>query len=210
MPKPTTEPPAVIRISDNTIIDGKFYVRGTPLPYATVAAMPEILKPLVVTGEPEEDEEPAGARGAFQTNTLYEVTDDNRLGRAVRRRAERQIAALEDENARADWIEEEVNSAELPPEVAAELQDAHDSHVELQRAQAKADAARSDAASDVAAAALEPPQLYVRRGSRHYAPALSARLKAGESVFTRNPEGRFEYVGIVNGDGELPDLPITL
>ena len=210
MPKPTTEPPAVIRISDNTIIDGKFYVRGTPLPYATVAAMPEILKPLVVTGEPEEDEEPAGARGAFQTNTLYEVTDDNRLGRAVRRRVERQIAALEDENARADWIEEEVNSAELPPEVAAELQDAHDSHVELQRAQAKADAARSDAASDAAAAALEPPQLYVRRGSRHYAPALSARLKAGESVFTRNPEGRFEYVGIVNGHGELPNLPIQL
>ena len=209
MPKPT-EPPAVIRISTNTIVDGKFYKVGEPLPFTKVEDLPPNLRPLVVTGEPEEDEEPAGARGAFQMNTLYEVTDDNRLGRAVRRRVERQIAALEDENARADWIEEEVNSAELPPEVAAELQDAHDSHVELQRAQAKADAARSDAASDAAAETLAVPELFVRRGSRHYAPALSARLKAGESVFTRKPEGRFEYVGIVNGHGELPDLPIQL
>jgi hypothetical protein len=210
--KTTPAPAAAFTFKTNVIYqdaDGKsvYLAAGELSPWTRIEDVPPRLQNVI---ESEAAEEPEGPRGSFHLNTPYEVTDDNRLGRAVRRRVERQIADLEDENARADWIEEEVNSAEWPPEVAAELQDAHDSHVELQRAQAQVDARRSDEVSDAAAAALEPPRLYVKRGSRHYAPAVNARLKAGESVFTRNPEGRFEYIGIVNGDGELPDPPIQL
>ena len=209
MPKeahPSAEP---ITLSTNAIFEGRFYNRGEPLPVASVADLPENLQKVVAT-EPEAEEEPNEARGSFELNTIYEMTDDNRLGRTLKRNVQRQVAELEDENARADWIEEEVNSSELPPDVAQDLQAEYERDIEMQRAQAQVDARRSDEVSDAAAAALEPPQLYVRRGSRHYAPALSARLKAGESVFTRNPEGRFEYVGIVNGHGELPDVPIQL
>ena len=151
---PKQEPPAVIRISDNTIIGNRFYVRGEALPFASVEDLPPNLRPLVVTGEPEEAEEPPGPRGSFVLNEIYEVDDDNRLGRRLRRKVERQIEELEDENARAEWIEEQaVAAGELPPEVAAELQDAHDSHIEMQRAQAQADANRADAVSDAASAA---------------------------------------------------------
>jgi hypothetical protein len=212
MPKPKPpEPPAVIRISANTILDGKFYKRGEPLPFSKVEDLPPNLKPLVVTGEPE-DEEPEGARGSFQLNTPYEVTDDDRLGRKVRRRVERQIADLEAVNEEQDWIEEEVNSAELPPEVAQSLEEEHRRHVDMQRAQLAVDAQRSDEASDAAAVAAEPPRLYVKRGSRHYAPGDKAKLKRGEPVYQRTPDGKLEYVGETTGDAEpqLPDVPIQL
>jgi hypothetical protein len=204
MPK-QTEPPAIVRISTNTIINGKFYKRGEPLPFTKAEDLPPNLRPLVVTNEPEEAEEPNEPTGAFQLNTLYQVTSEGRLGRRV----QREIQRMEDDEARDEWIEEQMD-APLPPAVAESLQADHERDIEMQRAQAQVDARRSDEASDAAAAAGAVPTLYVRRGSRHYAPALNARLKAGESVFVRKPEGRFEYVGIVNGDGELPDLPIQL
>ena len=187
MPKPTEPPAAPIRISDNTIIDGKFFCRGTPLPYASVTDMPEILRPLVVTGEPEEDEEPAGARGAFQTNTLYEVTDDNRLGRAVRRRVERQVAELQTANEEADWIEDEAANTELPPEIARDLQEAHESHVGLQAAQAAADAEGADQIADAVIASQEPPQLFVKRGSRHYVDIHRTKLRRPNPFSCDNP-----------------------
>ena len=117
-------------------------------------------------------------------NTAYEVTDDDRLGRKVRRRVERQVADLEAANEEQDWIEEEVNSAELPAEVAENLEEEHRRHVDMQRAQLAVDAQRSDEASDAAAAvAAEPPRLYVKRGSRHYAPGDKAKLHTGRTGF---------------------------
>jgi hypothetical protein len=210
MPKQTEPPAPTIRLSTNAIWQNKFYVAGEALPFQRVEDMPENFKPLVVTGEPDPDQEPNEARGAFQLNVPYTVTDDNRLGRIHKRQVERQVAELQTANEEQDWIEEEVNSAELPTEVAQDLQAEHERDVDMQRAQMAADTARSDAASDAAAAAGAVPTLYVRRGSRHYAPAATARLKAGENVFTRKPDGRLEYVGIVDGHGELPDLPIQL
>jgi hypothetical protein len=70
--------------------------------------------------------------------------------------------------------------------------------------------AASGILTDAAAAAAEPPRMYVKRGGRHYAPVGSARLKAGEDVFVRQPSGRFECIGTTDGNAELPDLPITL
>jgi hypothetical protein len=202
MPK-QTEPLTPIRLSDNTIIDGKFYVMGDPLPFARVEDLPPSLQPLVVTDEPEEfDDEP---RGAFELNAVYRVTDDNRLGRQV----QRQIAQLEALAEEKEWIEEEAD-APLPPEVAESLQASHQDAVAQQAAQAGADAERADQIADAVIATQEPPQLFVKRGGRHYAPALKARLKPGEDVFTREPDGSFQCIGITESKGELPDLPIIL
>jgi hypothetical protein len=203
MPK-TTQPPGPIRISTNTILNGRFYNRGEPLPVASAADLPDNLKPLVVT-EPEAEEEPNEPRGSFETGVVYEMTSDGRLGRAVRRQAAvMEAAAQEDE-----WIEEQMD-APLPPQIAESLQEAHESSVARQAAQAAADTARADQASDAAAAASEPPRLYVKRGSRHYAPADKARLKPGEPVYVRQPEGGLECIGTTDSKAELPDLPITL
>jgi hypothetical protein len=213
MPKPKPpEPPAVIRISANTILDGQFYTRGAALPFTKVEDLPPNLQPLVVTGdELEEDEEPEGARGSYKLGEVYEVTPDDRLGRRLRSKAQREIAALQAQNEREEWLEEEVAAAgELPPEVAESLEEEHRRHVEMQRAQLDVDNRRADELTDSVIEAAEPPRLYVKRGSRHYAPALTARLKAGESVFTRQADGRFRFIGEVNGDLELPDLPIQL
>ena len=209
MPKQATEPPAIVRIRTNTILGNRFFNAGEPLPVASVEDLPENLRPLVVTSEPEA-EEPNEPRGNFQLNTIYEVTDDNKLGRTLRRQVERQVAELEAENQREEWVEDAVNAGELPPEVAESLQEAHESHIGLQKAQLEADASRSDEASDAAATAAEPPRMYVKRGGRHYAPADKARLLPGEPVFVRQPEGRFECIGTTDGHSQLPDLPITL
>jgi hypothetical protein len=208
MPKP--EPPAVIRISTNCIVNNRFYKVGEALPFENIDDLPPNLKPLVVSGEPgEPDEEPEAdePRSSFRLNEIYRVRDDGRLGRQLQRRAQRDIAEMEEDAAREEWIEETANSTELPAEVAQDLEAEHRRHVAQQTAQLAADANRSDAASDAAAEAGAVPTLYVRRGSRHYAPALKARLKAGESVFIRQPDGRFEFVGEVDGHGQLPISP---
>jgi hypothetical protein len=199
---------AAIRLTTNAIFEGRFYTAGEPLPVASVADLPENLRPLVVTDEPE-PEEPNEARGSFQMGVLYETTADGRLGRQLRRRVEQQISELESENDRADWIEETA-TAELPEAIAEDLLAEHESAIALAKAQAAADARRSDEVSDAAAERAEPPQLFVRRGSRHYAPIGSARLKPGEPVFTRERGGRFECIGTTDGNAELPDLPIIL
>jgi hypothetical protein len=208
MPK-TTAPPTLVRISDNTIIDGKFYARGEALPFDRAEDLPENLRPLVVTGEPEA-EEPSQPRGSFQLNTPYGVDEDGRLTRALRRKVDREVAELEAKNAENEWLEEQVATSELSPELAAALQEEHDAAIGHAKAQAAADANRSDELADSVIAAQEQPTLFVRRGTRHYANALKARLKPGEDVFIRQPDGHFHCVGTTDGHGELPDLPIEL
>jgi hypothetical protein len=140
------------------------------------------LRPLVVTGEPGEAEEPDGPQNAaFELNTLYQVDDDGRLGRQLRRKVERQIAELQAENEQEELLEAQMANAQLPPEIAQDLQEEHESHVGLQAAQMAADANRSDAA----AAAAEIPRMYVKRGSRHYVEIHRTKLKPGEPVFTK-------------------------
>jgi hypothetical protein len=214
MPK-QTEPPAIVRISTNTIWEGKFYKAYEPLPVASVEDLTENLKPLAVTSpEPEEEgEEPndGGPRNVFfQLNTPYGVDEDGRLTRAHRRKVDRQISELEAKNAQAEWIEDELASAELPPEIAEDLQAKHDDAVAFAKAQAEVDARRADEAADAVIATQDPPTLFVRRGSRHYAPGHKTRLKPGEPVFIRQASGRFEYVGETDGHAQLPDLPIEL
>jgi hypothetical protein len=207
MPK-ANEPPAIVRISTNTILGNRFFNAYEPLPVASVEDLPENLRPLVVTSEPEA-EEPNVARGSFQTGVIYEMTEDGRLGRIHKRKVERQVAELEAAAQEDEWIEEQLD-APLPPEIAESLQEEHEDAVALAKAQLAADARRSDEASDAAATAAEPPQLYVKRGVRHYAPAHKARLKPDEPVFVRQPEGHFECIGQTDGNAQLPDIPISL
>ena len=205
MPTPQTEAPRPITLSENAILDGKFIWAGDPLPVARVEDLPENLRALVVTGEPEADE-PGDARGSYERNTVYRVTDDDRLGR----RLQRQAARMEAESAEEEWIEEEAERP-LPPEVVEALQETHGSDVARQSAQAAADANRADAISDAVAESLEPPRFLSRRGGRHYAPAHKARLKPGEDVFMKDPsDGTFQFVGTTDSTGGLPNAPIIL
>ena len=89
-------------------------------------------------------------------------------------------------------------------------QQEHENAVAFTAPQAAADARRADDIADGAAAAAEPPRLYVKRGGRHYAPADRARLLPGEDVFIRQPDGHFECIGITDARAELPDLPIIV
>jgi hypothetical protein len=212
MPKQTTEPPAPIRISDNTVLNGKFYARYEPLPVERIEDLPEILRPLVVWGdlEKEEAEEPDDSQPRnvmFKMNELYQVDPDGRLGRQVQRRVQRQISQMEADAQESDWIEDAVNASELPPEIAEDLQAKHDDAVAFAKAQAQVDANRADELADSIIAEQAPVPLFVRKGSRHYAQANKTRLKPGEPVFVRQPSGRFECIGEVDGDCQLPDPP---
>jgi hypothetical protein len=205
MPKQTTEPPAPIRLTTNCIWAGKFYTAGEALPVASVADLTENLQKVVATSEPEA-EEPNEPRGSFQTGVIYEMTPDGRLGRALKRKVERQVAELEAENWREEWIEEEANT-ELPPEIAAGLEDAHQSDVALQTAQAAAAARAADDIADGAIAAAQPAELFALRAGRHYVPIERARLKPDEPIFVRLPDGAYEAIGTTDSEAQPPDSP---
>ena len=208
MPK-TTEPPRPITLSTNCIFEGRFFPRGEPLPVASVADLPENLQKVVAPSEPEA-EEPNEPRGSFQTGVIYEMTDDGRIGRALRRNVQRQVAELEAAAQEDDWIEEQMD-APLPPEIAQGLQEEHENSVAFAAAQLEADANRADDIADAAAVAAEPPRLYVRRGSRHYVEIRRTKLKPDEPVFTKDPaDGAYECIGTTDARAEPPDIPISL
>lgn len=180
------------------------------MPCTKIEDLPENFRGIVATGEDELDEEPEGPRGSFQLNTTYEVEADDRLGKRLKRKAQREIAQMEERAAEEEWVEETANAAELPPEVAESLQEEHERHVSQQVAQMRVDSRLADAVSDAEAEARAVPTLYVKRGSRHYQLATKAKLKPSEPVYQRTPDGKLEYVGEVNGDLELPDTPVTI
>src|SRR4030095_607772 len=100
-PEPQAEP---IRLSTNAIFNGKFFTRGEVIPVERIADLPPHLQKVLATGDEfDEDETPNERTGAFQTNTLYQMTPEGHLGRRVRRSVERQAADLQAENDRSDW-----------------------------------------------------------------------------------------------------------
>ena len=218
MPEQTEPLAKPIRFQTNVIIPdanapggSRFIVGGDDSPYRDIAEVPVNLRPLIVSGEPAAPEEPNVARGNFEMGVAYQVTDDNRLGRVQRRSVDRQIAQMEAQNDYQEQLEEEAAADELPPEVAESLQASHEDAVAFAKAQAAVDAARADAASDAAAEAAQPPELYVKRGGRHYAPALKARLKPGEEIFIKDPlDGSFVFIGTTDSRADLPEPPITI
>jgi hypothetical protein len=141
MATPQTEAPQV-KLTTNLIAGDKFYIVGELTPF-TAETLPEHLRSYVVTAATEADEEVNQPRATFQTGVVYQLTDDGRLGRAVRRQAAQMEAAAEEDAS----LEEEANT-ELPPEIARGLQEQHESHTAFAAAQMRADAARADSISD--------------------------------------------------------------
>jgi hypothetical protein len=207
MAKPAATP-AIVRISTNTIIGNRFFNAYEPLPVERADDLPENLRPLVVTDEPDQepDDEP---RGGFQLNTPYRVTDDGRLGRIHKRRVERQIAELAATAQENEWLEEAA-SQPLPEEIVRDLEDAHQSDVARQAAQAAATARISDDAADAAIAASEPVRRFVRRGSRHYVEIHRTKLRPSEAVFTKDADGAYEFIGETDSKAQPPDPPTII
>jgi hypothetical protein len=208
MPRATDPQAESIRFKTNVIapmVDapgGRVFISaGDPSPYRSINEVPENLRPVIAT-EADFSDEPNVPRGAFQLGELYRVTDDDRLGRRLERQAARMEAAVQEQ----EWVEEQLD-ASLPPEIAADLQEDHENAIAFAKAQAAADARRADELADSVIATQDPPTLFVRRGSRHYAQAHKTRLKPGEPVFIRQANGRFECIGETDGDSQLPDPP---
>ena len=211
-----TEAPSLIRFTTNVIAPdpaapggSRFIVAGQDSPYRSLDEVPINLRGVIASGEPE-PQEPNEARANFQTGVVYELTDDNRLGRALRRKVERQVRGLQAENAFEEQLEEQAANEELPPEIVADLEQSHAAAVGLEAAQRAAEAQAADALSDDVAESLEPPELFVQRPGRHYQSALKAKLKPGENVYVREPDGSYEFIGTCDSMGGLPDPPLHL
>ena len=177
-----------VRLSVNTVVDGRWFAAGEALPYASEAGLPAVLKPFIASG----------------AELLPDPSDrDIYLSNQARRQARRLEAIAEEK----EWAEQQA-SEPLPPDVAAALQDSHDRYIGEALAQAKHNQSAIDNAHEAIAAAAEPTQYFVRRGGE-WARSQNARLKPGESVFVRRPNGEMEAAGIVDSRGQLPPEEIT-
>ena len=104
-PKPTELPSEQqpIRLSVNTLLDGKFIPAGEPLPVSSSDDLPPTLRPFVVTTEDEPESEEV--RANYELNTVYQVNSDGRLGRVVAR----QVAQMEAQAEQQAWVEEQLS-----------------------------------------------------------------------------------------------------
>jgi hypothetical protein len=109
-----------------------------------------------------------------------------------------QVIAAEREAA-----EEEADQP-LRPDIAEALEAAHDKAIGVALKQAEINQRLSDAAYEQAAQAAQPRELFVRRGGE-MGRTDRCRLRVGETVFARMPNGEYESVGRVNSNGEIPN-----
>ena len=108
------------------------------------------------------------------------------------------------------YAEQEVEAAnKLSPETEEALQDSHDKHAALMKAQMQHDRDAIDRLHESLAAESEPIQRFVRRGSV-YVRIEKAKLAAGEPVFIKHPGGNHEIIGTTDVDGTPPEPPISL
>jgi hypothetical protein len=193
-----------IRLSTAAIVDGKYFAAGTVLPFEKEADVPPNLKEHILTGEPED-----GALGeptaSFQPNTLYQLTSDGRMGRAVLRQAAQVNAGLQEQA----WCEAQAElDQQLPVETQTVLEDLHNERIALLKARRAHDLRLTDAAEKAAnetAKPAAPPEFRVQRG-KFFVACEGTRLKPGENVFAKFAEaGGWQVVGQVNALGEPPE-----
>ena len=194
-----------IRLSTAAIIGGKYFAVGSVLPFEKEADVPPNLKEYILTGEPEDDA--LGPETAsFQPNTVYQLTSDGRMGRAVLRQATQVNAVLQEQA----WCEAQAEQErQLPEETAEALQAKHDERIAMLKAQASFDQKVIDAAHAAAEEATPvAPPFHVKRG-KFYVRADGTKLKPGEAIFLRFAEdGGWQAAGHVNSTGELPEAPL--
>ena len=194
-----TEPPAgaatnsPITLSTNCVIEGKFFAAGEPIPFANEAAVPASLKPFIT--EPAEPESTGPPGGVFQPDIVYRTDDTGAiLSRGGRRQAAQLAHAVAAQEARA--------AGTLDPETEALLRGEHEYHISGQILTAEIKARNADAA--IEAAPTKPPAFFVKRGAL-FMRTTKAKLRAGEEIFTRQPNGQWRVAGIVDASGSLPE-----
>jgi hypothetical protein len=216
------EPPEArpsIRFTTNTILHiggfqgSAFFAAGSETPFHSIDEVPESLRGFVAPAEPVETAESDERFANFQLNTVYLSNSDGSRGRALRRQVG-ELAGAAAEQERAEF--EAIAANELDPETEKILQEKHDSAIAyetkvLEVAQARRDdeeeAARLEALR--AQEPAKPAERFVKRGSVYRA-ASAVKLRVGEQVFTRQPNGQWWLVGLVDANGNPPDQEITL
>ena len=202
MSKKSEQPAEPIVLTVSLIESGRFIRAGEPTPYLRVEDVPEHLRQYLVTG----DEGPffTPAERDFYNNPqpepelIYQPLSGER---GMKRQAMR-AASISQEQIYAEQEVERANA--LSPEAEEALQDSHDRHAALMKAQLAHDRDAIDRIYEIAAQESEPQKLYLRRGSVHVSTEKVSRFKPGEHVFARRPSGEYESVGIVDSEGELP------
>jgi hypothetical protein len=159
--------------------------------FGSESDLPESLRPFVATG----DETPP-----FNPSERYIYAD-------LPRNTRRQVRKLEAIAQEKEAAEAEVDQP-LREDLQAALEDAHAAHIGRAKAQMAFNQSAIDVAHEAAAAATEPPQLYVRRGGE-WAHVERAKLKPGETCFLKRENGEMEAAGVVNSRGEPPPPEIT-
>ncbi|CEF48929.1 unnamed protein product [uncultured bacterium] len=197
----TEQPAGPVRLSVNTIVDGRWFAAGEALPYKDAAAVPPALQPFIVT-DPDEPE-PGPHRLNFEVGQVYR-TDPT--GAIITRHGQRQAARMAagiamEEAAEAAAIE----AARLDAETAQILQEKHDVAIAYEIRAAEVAQARRDADEAVARAGepAKPSERFVKRGAV-FMHAGKAKLRPGEQVFAKEPSGAWAVVGPTDINGALP------
>jgi hypothetical protein len=204
-----------IRLSVNTVVDGRWFAAGERLPYKDAAAVPPALQPFVISEDDADDAGPSGPPTLnFQPGRVYDVNPE---GAIITRHGRREAARLAGEAAAQAQAEADAEAAgELPPETQAALEDAHAVSIGLQiKAAEIAQARRDDLEEAIRLEALragepaKPAEFHVKRGSV-YRRAGDVRLRPGEQLFTRQPNGQWWVAGLVDATGSLPPTETIL
>ena len=192
MAKPPEKPAGSIVLSTAAIVDGVYFRAGEPVPYAREADPPPNLKAVVATGEEEPAFSPA-ERDIYSPHLAREA-----------RRIQGNIQLQ-------DWAEQEAEADPLPEDVKEVLEDEHSRRIEKLRAQMAFNQGATDGAyaQAAAAAAAKETHFYVRRGGA-WGHVERAKLKPGETVFVKRPNGEMEAAGIIDANGEPPPSEIYL
>jgi hypothetical protein len=204
------QPPEPIRFASAVTIDGKYYPPGADVPYASESDVPETLKHLIARDESEipppvtrdiYGQQPGGA-AAFEAGVVYQPLSG---GQWVQRQARAALAISQEQI----WCEEQAEIAsKLSPELEEVLQDSHDKHIALTKAQLEASQRFTDAIyEDVERQAAEPQKFYVKRGAV-FTDARKAKVKPAETVYARRASGEYECIGTADATGGLPDEEI--
>ena len=143
----------------------------------------------------------------FEPGVTYNVDD---RGAIITRAGARQAARLAGEAAAQQQAEEEAIAAGTPDEATeALLRGEHEYHISGQILAAEIRARNADAvtaAQEAAAREAEPakpPAFFVKRGAL-FMHTAKAKLRVGEEIFTRQPNGQWWVGGLVDVNGGLP------
>jgi hypothetical protein len=215
-----TEATRPIVFSENVIVptggfEGSRFVRaGDPSPYRDPSEVPAPLRGFIVTPGDSLPEAAEERFGTYEPNVTYSMHSDGSRGRAIRR----QVAELSSARAEQEWAERaaEAEAEAWPPGAKEALAAEHDARIAVQiksleirdRDRDAAIAAAQEAAEREAEPA-KPAEFFVKRGAV-FMHAEKAKLRPGEQVFTRQPNGQWWTVGTTDINAALPPQGVIL